>query len=412
MIFSAVPFEELSEQHMCSLIESAVPERRSVEYKRELPRGGDEAKREFLADASSFANAGGGDLLYGIEEQDGIPTSITPLQLNPDQDALRWEAAIRDGISPRVPGVRVRAIPVAGGHVLLLRIPYSWVGPHAVTFKGVFRFYSRTSAGKYLLDVGELRSAYLGGIAIGDQIRAFRSERLAIIEASDAPVLLASGPKIVVQLVSYEALSGRPQVDLMLQAGSGLFQPLFTFGGTERWNIDGLLTYVERPWDAHADFAASGDQSPRVVSYSQLFRNGIFEGTDAYTLAPPGDAQPDPPYLYAYWFEKAINTGLANPIEVMRRIGVECPIAILVTVLGARGYQVLSGDKLADSRSSDRKIDRDLLVLPDIVLETYPTEYRTELPRLLRSIVDAFWQAGGWPRSNGYSANGDWIEGR
>ena len=101
---------------------------------------------------------------------------------------------------------------------------------------------------------------------------------------------------------------------------------------------------------------------------------------------------------------------MANPVEVLRRIGVEPPVAVLVAVLGARGYQVLSGAKLADSRSANRRIDRDLLVLPDVVLENYPVEYRSELPRLLRPIVDAFWQAGGWPRSNGYSADGDWIE--
>jgi hypothetical protein len=79
-------------------------------------------------------------------------------------------------------------------------------------------------------------------------------------------------------------------------------------------------------------------------------------------------------------------------------------------VLGARGYQVLSGAAIADSRGANRLIDRDLLVLPDIVLESYPEDYRHELPRLLRPIVDAFWQAGGWPRSQGYDANGDWVE--
>lgn len=130
MIFPSVHFDELNEQHLRSLIESAVAERRTVEYKRELPGGGDEAKREFLADSSSFANAAGGDLLYGIEEQEGVPTAILPLKLNPDQETLRWEQAIRDGISPRVPGVRVRAISVSGGHVLLIRIPRSWAGPH------------------------------------------------------------------------------------------------------------------------------------------------------------------------------------------------------------------------------------------------------------------------------------------
>jgi hypothetical protein len=55
-------------------------------------------------------------------------------------------------------------------------------------------------------------------------------------------------------------------------------------------------------------------------------------------------------------------------------------------------------------------IDRDLLVLPDVVLESYPNDYRVELPRLMRPVVDAFWQAGGWPRSIGYDGEGNWAE--
>lgn len=242
MIAPDVAFEDIVETHILGLIESGVGERHTIEYKRELPPGGDEAKREFLADASSFANAGGGDLVFGIEAEDGVPVRLRPLQLSPDQDGLRFEQAIRDGVSPRVPGVRIRAIAVSGGQVLLIRIPRSWSGPHAVTYKGAFRFYARTSAGKYPLDVGELRSAFLSGTALGDQIRAFRAERLATLVSSESPILLASGPKIVVHLVPYQTFATSDPVNLNGQAGSGLFQPLFAGApGIERWNIDGLL---------------------------------------------------------------------------------------------------------------------------------------------------------------------------
>jgi hypothetical protein len=78
-----------------------------------LPAGGDKAKREFLADASSFSNAGGGDLIFGIEAKDGVPVRPQPLQLNPDQDSLRFEQSIRDGVSPRVPGVRSEPVELA-----------------------------------------------------------------------------------------------------------------------------------------------------------------------------------------------------------------------------------------------------------------------------------------------------------
>jgi hypothetical protein len=403
MISPGTSLENLAEADLLHLVEAAVPERRTIEYKRELPSGGDEAKREFLADVSSFANANGGDLIFGIPAQDGVPTSLEPLTINPDSERLRWEQAIRDGITPRIVGVHVREIPVSGGHVLVIRIPKTWQGPHAVTFKGAFRFYSRTSAGKYPLDVGELRSAFLAGTSLADQIRAFRAQRISVITAGEAPITLPESPKLVLHLFPYESFAGEPAVDINLQAGSGLFRPLFqNHGGTERWNIDGLLTYE---LDAGPPDWRTGEQP--IAAYSQLFRNGIFEGVNAETLSPePGFDD----RLHGYWFEQAINTGTANPIEVLRRIGVQPPVAILISVIGARGYHVLKGDPLADRRSEERRIDRDLLLLPDVVLDHYPSDYRHELSRLLRPIVDAFWQSGGWSRSTGYNAEGDWIE--
>lgn len=61
MIAPTAAFEVIAESGLLALAESRVGERRTIEYKREFPAGGDEAKRDFLADASSFATAGGGD---------------------------------------------------------------------------------------------------------------------------------------------------------------------------------------------------------------------------------------------------------------------------------------------------------------------------------------------------------------
>jgi hypothetical protein len=50
------------------LLSNRVPESRSLEYKQSLPGGNDADRKEFLADVSSFGNATGGDLIYGIAE--------------------------------------------------------------------------------------------------------------------------------------------------------------------------------------------------------------------------------------------------------------------------------------------------------------------------------------------------------
>lgn len=193
MIAPTIPFADLGEEQLRALL-GEVAETRDLDFKRDLPAATPEGKREFLKDVSSLANAGGGDLVYGVDEdENGVAREIVPQQFNPDEECLRWEEVLLRGVDPRIPGVQIRAIDVAGGRVLLVRVPQSWNGPHAVTFGGMLRFYSRHSTGVYGLDVAELRSAFSGGTALADRIRDFRTERLGRIVAGETPVALRKG---------------------------------------------------------------------------------------------------------------------------------------------------------------------------------------------------------------------------
>lgn len=60
--------KQIIQSDIQELIDNSVPEGKTIEYKRELPKKSDKAKKEFLADVSSFANSSGGDLILGIEE--------------------------------------------------------------------------------------------------------------------------------------------------------------------------------------------------------------------------------------------------------------------------------------------------------------------------------------------------------
>jgi len=108
------PFDAISKSDIEALVENQVREGRTIEYKLVLPGNSDEEKREFLADISSFANAGGGDLLYGISATDGIPQDALGLVGNLDAELLRLENLIRDSLDPRVHGLRMRAIDEIG----------------------------------------------------------------------------------------------------------------------------------------------------------------------------------------------------------------------------------------------------------------------------------------------------------
>ena len=64
-----VPPDRLAAADILHLVDQKIGEHRTIEYKRELPGQRERDHREFLADASSFANAGGGYILYGVEEE-------------------------------------------------------------------------------------------------------------------------------------------------------------------------------------------------------------------------------------------------------------------------------------------------------------------------------------------------------
>ena len=106
MIAPGIPFENIGEPHLHELVQSGARERRRLEFKQQLPARDDAAKNEFRADVSSFANAGGGDLVYGVQDEDGVAVKITPLDGDADAEIRRLESMLRDGLEPRWPFVR------------------------------------------------------------------------------------------------------------------------------------------------------------------------------------------------------------------------------------------------------------------------------------------------------------------
>jgi hypothetical protein len=214
-----VPIDQLAGEHIRGLIANGVREWRTREYKRLLPGNSDSERKEFLADVSSFANASGGDLFYGIDAADGVPTNVAGLKswdrgsFNVDKDVPRLEAMIRDGVQPRITGITTGVIEgLTEGPVLVLRIERSWAGPHMVTYKGSSRFFGRSSAGKYPMDVGELRAAFALTGTLPERIRDWRNERVAIVAADETPVSLVAGPKCVLHIIPLDSFENQYRV--------------------------------------------------------------------------------------------------------------------------------------------------------------------------------------------------------
>lgn len=85
------PLDQITEEDLHNLVITAAAERKTLDYKQQLPETNDAGKRELLADVSSFANTAGGDLVFGMTENAGVPTGIPGVQIgDTDQEILRF----------------------------------------------------------------------------------------------------------------------------------------------------------------------------------------------------------------------------------------------------------------------------------------------------------------------------------
>ena len=111
MALSNKPLEALAEADLQALIADQVAEDKTIEYKEKLPSSTYADRKEFAADVSSFANASGGHILFGMRAEQGIASDLIGLEVaDLDAEVRRLDNMIRDCIEPRIPGIHLRQL--------------------------------------------------------------------------------------------------------------------------------------------------------------------------------------------------------------------------------------------------------------------------------------------------------------
>jgi hypothetical protein len=353
---------------------------------------------------ASFANSGGGDILYGIsDERDannqptGRPLAAEGLEgINETSEQLRLENLLRDGIAPRIVGIQIKSVPGVGkGTVLVLRIPRSWAAPHMVTFKNHSRFFARNSAGKYQMDVGEIRSAFALSESVPDKIRAFRTDRLARIANADTPIEFHQNRAAVLHLLPVASIENRSQIDVSKAAEKYVYalRPIRSTNVRERYNADGFLAYDDKKW---------GNENRTAATYVQVFRSGAIEIADQRLLVRTIKDYDGIVPMGA--FERDFIDAATRCANVQKELGIAPPIVVMLSMLGVKGFALTTSD---NTWTSDR-IDRDVLIAPDVLLE----DFNADFGRLLRPGFDFIWQAAGASESPNYLSDGRWGDRR
>jgi hypothetical protein len=263
----AKPLTEIQLADLRGLI-GTVREGKTIEYKQSMPAKTDREVIQFLVAVSAFANTAGGDLLIGISSEDGIASDLAGIPLvGFDNEKLRLEQLLADNIEPRLPPVSFHSVACGdSNHVVIVRMLRSWLGPHRVNKDN--RFYGRNSAGKYPLDVGELRSAFVLRESAAERIREFRRNRLLKIMNAETPAALEPSTSMVLHVVPLPSFGDRRFINVAEELASrpvSMPVPLGSNGVGNGVNLDGVFVYA-------------GPSIEKCNGYGLLFRDGCIEG--------------------------------------------------------------------------------------------------------------------------------------
>ena len=374
-----------------ALVSENVEESQHLDFKRRIPDATHTSRRNFLRDVCAMANSGGGDIVFGIDEQPaGSAGDIIPIASDRiDQDILTLQNSIFSTIQPRPLANIVTVNNGQGKAVVLLRIAASLTGPHSVWLEGRRHFTGRRPRSTGDLSMDEIRNLFLGGATLTRRIRAFRMERLQQIQVSPpVPRFVQEAGMAFVHIVPVDALESSPRIAVQdLQQIDWLFPGLAT--ANWRLNLDGLLTMDADPSGTHS-------------LYVQLFRTGIVEiGYGGFVQKTDSGSTE----VYASTFDKLLIESCSCFVPRLRELGIFSPLAIFISLCGVKGCRVLKASADPFSIKSDKSYDRDIVAPPEIQVESVPKDWGQEL----RPLCDMIWQAGNWQGSPFFNKNGCWI---
>ena len=145
-------------------------------------------------------------------------------------------------------------------------------------------------------------------------------------------------------------------------------------GWDRRFNFDGFLTF-----------------SRFHGNYVQLFRSGAIEAVDTTALNVRYTEGIDPQGLRVDLrvLEDRVIEAVVQYMGVLRQINIQTPVFIMVTVVGVKGRRLTTAHAYV---LTDNVIDRDVLILPDIMVE----ELSLTAESYLRPIFDAIAKSAVW----------------
>jgi predicted nucleotide-binding protein with TIR-like domain len=216
--------------------------------------------------------------------------------------------------------------------------------------------------------------------------RNFKDQRINKISSREGTAANLTSDKLVcIHLVPAGAISGETVLAINeLDPQTTYLPPFGSTGFNTDFNGDGLLR-------------VDSDQN-RLNSYLQVFRNGIIESVNSQMLTGRGMREDGLP---SQAFCMSLGAFLSKAVELFQVLNIGPPACVLLTMIGLKGAPLFLA---ANSGYYSRPFDRDVIALPEVVIEDFTNDPKP----LLRPALDVLWQHAGEDSCPYFLADGTW----
>jgi hypothetical protein len=318
MIFDGRRLHEVPDSEIEAFVQGAHGERAEVEFKAKYNIRNDDDRIEILSDIVSFANAHGGHIFVGVNDDGNGRAAGWSAQSEEDlrrcEDSLRQSA--HEYIRERIPDLELTVRSIRNNALLLIRIPESDRKPHMVSYHHLTRFCMRYDDGKREMTREEIRDAFINRES--ERISAVLAERIVVptfgptfdervsrasadepFQERDPQVLreavlrrserMASPPEMFFAYIPASPHSIESDPDLRILA-KGMRE--------SGWNLRRVLREIRQ---TKYGFECGSENSSLVL---RILENGVVTATvpinDAITRPPLGVWRPNGAALYPY----------------------------------------------------------------------------------------------------------------
>jgi hypothetical protein len=211
-----------------------------------------------------------------------------------------------------------------------------------------------------------------------------------ILSGVDAPVVLAQGAKVVLQIMPASALTDEGTID---QSKPQLLARHFMPDRYQK--VDGRPRQEGWVWYQPPQ-SVTGLPNPVSDWHSRLDWNGFVE---IVLVLEQSDGEGQVKVIHGYPLERYIVKTLDAIAEGYQWLDLRSAVMLRVTLLGVLGTRVMKS-----ALGSAKGFDRSVVTTQVLALH----RMSKPLGRALRPILDSIWRSAGWPDGSPSFASGDW----